>query len=439
MDYLGTFLLVLLLIAVNAFFAASEIAIVSVRRSRLTREKEVPQEKALRYLLDNPSEFLAIIQIGVTMAGFFASAAGAISFAQELGRRWEASGIPILRSFGQELAVVLVTVVISFLSLVLGELVPKRIALSHPERFSMLVARFIFFLSRALRPVVRVLSVSTDFLSRLLGASTEATPSVTDEEIRLLISEQRILPLEERRLIDEVFEFGDTLAYEVMTPRTDIVCIEETATLEEALSLSIQTHFSRLPVYREDIDNIVGFVHIKDILPHLREGRLSKLVSEVVRPIHFVPATKKVIELLRELQQRRIHMAIVLDEYGGTAGLVTIEDLLEELVGEIRDEHDRETTPYRRIKEGEYLVNASVAIETFNELLCLHIPESEEFETLGGLIMEVLGKVPEEGEVVTIDDYEFKVERMRGKRIVTVRLFIKKREGEEDGEVHHRS
>lgn len=441
MNSLGTFLLILLLVAINAFFAASEIAIVSVRRSRLKieKDKETHQEKALQYLLENPSEFLATIQIGVTMAGFFASAAGAISFSQALGRRWEASGIPILRNFGQELAVILVTVVISFVSLVLGELVPKRVALAHPERFSMLVARFILFLSRALKPAVRVLSVSTDFISRLVGVSSEVMPSVTDEEIRLLISEQRILPVEERRLINEVFEFGDTLAYEVMTPRTDIVCIEETATLEEALSLSIQSHFSRLPVYREDIDNIVGFVHIKDILPHLREGRLSKLVSEVVRPIHFVPATKKVIELLRELQQKRIHMAIVLDEYGGTAGLVTIEDLLEELVGEIRDEHDRETTPYRRIKEGEYLVNASVPIENLNELLGLNIPESEEFETLGGLIMEILGKVPEEGEIVTVENYELKVERMRGKRIVTVRLFVKKREGEEDGEVHHSS
>lgn len=438
MDYLGTVLLVLLLIAVNAFFAASEIAIVSVRRSRLGAEKEKTshREQALRYLLENPSEFLATIQIGVTMAGFFASATGAISFAQELGRRFEASGMPVLRNLGQEIAVVLVTVVISFLSLVLGELVPKRVALAHPERFSVLVARFIFVLSRALRPVVRVLSVSTDFLSQLLGVSAETTTSVSNEELRLLLREQRVLPLEERRLIDEVFEFGDTLAYEVMTPRTDMVCIEDTADLEEVLALSIQSHFSRLPVYREDIDNIIGFVHIKDILPHLREGKLSKPVSEVIRPIHFVPATKKVIELLRELQQRRIHMAIVLDEYGGTAGLVTIEDLLEELVGEIRDEHDRETTPYRQIREGEYLVNASVPIENLNELLNLRIPESEEFETLGGLIMELLGKVPEEGETVMVEGYELRVERMKGKRIVTVRLTIRKEEDEDHGEIH---
>ncbi|MGQ9473888.1 MAG: hemolysin family protein, partial [Candidatus Caldatribacteriaceae bacterium] len=375
----------------------------------------------------------------VTVAGFFASATGAVSFSQELGKRWEASGIPILQTFGREIAVVVVTLVISFLTLILGELVPKRVALAHPERFSILVARFILFLSRALKPVVKVLSASTDFLSRLLGISAETTPLVTDEEIRLLISEQRILPLEERRLIDEVFEFGDTLAYEVMTPRTDIVCIEETATLEEVLSLFIKSHFSRLPVYREDIDNIIGFLHIKDVLPYLQEGKLSKPVLEMVRPIHFVPATKRVIELLRELQQRRIHMAIVLDEYGGTAGLVTIEDLLEELVGEIRDEHDRETASYRRIKEGEYLVDASVPIESLNELLSLEIPESEEFQTLGGLIMEVLGKIPEEGEMVVVKNYELKVERMRGKRIVTVRLSIREDKGEANGEIHHSS
>ncbi len=444
MEYLGIFLLILLLVVVNAFFAASEIAIVSMRRSHLKAEraKDTQRERALRYLLENPSEFLATIQIGVTMAGFFASAAGAISFSQELGRRWEMSQIPILRSLGQEIAVILVTVVISFLSLVLGELVPKRLAMAHPERFSVLVARTIFFLSRVLRPAVRVLSVTTDFLSRLLGISTEVPPSVTDEEIRLLISEEKILPQEERRLINEVFEFGDTLTYEVMTPRTDIVCLEETATIEEALSLSIKSHFSRLPVYREDIDNIIGFVHIKDLLPHLQEGRLDRPVLGVVRPIHFVPTTKRVIELLRELQQKRIHMAIVLDEYGGTAGLVTIEDLLEELVGEIRDEHDREMVPYRRIGEDEYLVDASVPIESLNEWLGLGIPESEEFETVGGLVMEILGKVPEEGETVVLEDYELRVERMHRKRVATVRLMVKRRKKEEegdDGEIYPRS
>ncbi|MBC7218081.1 MAG: HlyC/CorC family transporter, partial [Candidatus Caldatribacterium sp.] len=213
--------------------------------------------------------------------------------------------------------------------------------------------------------------------------------------------------------------------------------IEENATLREALELSLKSHFSRLPVYREDIDNIIGFVHIKDMLPALREGNLDRPVREIVRPIHFVPATKKVVELLRELQQQRIHMAIVLDEYGGTAGLVTIEDLLEELVGEIRDEHDREAPPYRKLGDNEYLVDASLPIGAVNEALGVAIPESEESETLGGLVMEILGKVPEEGEAVHVNGYEIRVERMRGKRIATVRIRVTGEGEKEGGEAHH--
>jgi len=442
MEYLGTFLLILLLVAINAFFAASEIALISTRRSQLhlTRGRGTEKQlEALRHLVENPSEFLATIQIGVTMAGFFASATGAISLAHNLGRRWEGSGIPVLSSFGQEIAVVLVTVLISFVTLVLGELVPKRLAMAHPERLALLSSRFILSLSRVLRPVVVALSASTDFISRLFGVTHEVTSSLSDEELKLFISEQRTLPVEERRLISEVFEFGDTLAYEVMTPRTDMVCIEENTTLGEALDLSLKSHFSRLPVYREDIDNIIGFVHIKDMLPALKEGNLERPVREILRPIHFVPSTKKVVELLRELQQRRIHMAIVLDEYGGTAGLVTIEDLLEEIVGEIRDEHDREAPPYRKISDNEYLVDASLPIEQVNESLGVRIPESEESETIGGLVMELLGKIPEEGEAVYIDGYRLKVERMRGRRIATLRLVVEEKGEEESGETHYSS
>ncbi|MGQ9623200.1 MAG: hemolysin family protein [Candidatus Caldatribacteriaceae bacterium] len=440
MEYLGTFLLILLLVAINAFFAASEIALISTRRSQLhlTRGRGTEKQlEALRHLVENPSEFLATIQIGVTMAGFFASATGAISLAHNLGRRWEESGIPVLSSFGQEIAVILVTVLISFITLVLGELVPKRLAMAHPERLALLSSRFILSLSYVLRPVVVALSASTDFISRLFGVTHEVTSSPSDEELKLFISEQRTLPVEERRLISEVFEFGDTLAYEVMTPRTDMVCIEENATLEEALDLSLKSHFSRLPVYREDIDNIVGFVHIKDMLPALKEGNLKRPVREILRPIHFVPSTKKVVELLRELQQQRIHMAIVLDEYGGTAGLVTIEDLLEEIVGEIRDEHDREAPPYRKISDNEYLVDASLPVEQVNESLGVRIPESEESETIGGLVMELLGKIPEEGEAVYIDGYRLKVERMRGRRIATLRLVVEEKGEEENGETHY--
>ena len=441
MGYLTTILLILLLIFINAFFAASEIALISTRRVKLKLMKmeDSRELEAIRRLLEKPNEFLATIQICITLAGFFASATGAISLSRELGRRLESTSLPILGTFGEELAVILVTFIISYLSLVLGELVPKRVALANPEKFALRVARPIVFLSRVLRPLVVLLSASTDFISRILGVPQEEVYSLTDEELKLFIAEQRSLPPDERRLINEVFDFGDTLAYEAMTPRTDMVCIEDSATIEDALELSLQSHFSRLPVYSGDLDNILGFVHIKDILPHLNLGDMDKPVREIMRPVHFVPLTKRAIELLKELQQKRINMAIVLDEYGGTAGLVTIEDLLEELVGEIRDEHDRETAPYRKISDDEYLVDASLPIESLNELLNLSIPESEEFESVGGLVMELLGKVPEEGEIVEVNGYQLKVERMKGKRILTLRLVVKKKGEEESGEINYSS
>ena len=440
MGYLATILLILLLISINAFFAASEIALISTRRVKLKLMKEDSQElEAIQHLLERPNEFLATIQICITLAGFFASATGAVSLSRELGRKLESTSLPILGTLGEELAVILVTFVISYLNLVLGELVPKRMALANPEKFALRIARPIVFLSRVFKPLVTLLSASTDFISRILGIPQESVYSVTDEELKLFIAEQRTLPPDERRLINEVFDFGDTLAYEVMTPRTDMVCIEDNATIKDALELSLQSHFSRLPVYQGDLDNIIGFVHIKYILPHLSKGDMNKPVREIMRPIHFVPLTKRAMELLKELQQKRINMAIVLDEYGGTAGLVTIEDLLEELVGEIRDEHDRETAPYRKIGDDEYLVDASLPIESLNELLGLSLPESEEFESVGGLIMELLGKVPEEGEMVEVDDYQLKVERMKGKRILTLRLWVKKKGEEENGEANYSS
>ncbi|HSV32382.1 MAG TPA: hemolysin family protein [Atribacteraceae bacterium] len=435
MEFLGTILLILFLILINAFFAASEIGLISARRSKLKtlREKNPEQVESLNRLLSNPGKLLATIQIGVTMAGFFASAAGAVFLAQRLGDRLQATAYPVISRFGTEIMIVLVTLVISYLSLVLGELLPKRIALSNPEQVSLRVVKTIEFLSRFFKPMVTALSASTDFLSRLIGLSKIEVASVTSEEIKILISEQRMLPLDERRLISQVVDFGNTLAYEVMTPRTDMVCIEENTSLKEVLELSIKSHYSRIPVFFEDLDNIIGFVHIKDLLWYLEDEKKieSRRAREVVRPIHFVPATKKVLNLLRELQQRRVHMAIVLDEYGGTAGLVTTEDLLEELVGEIFDEHDREMPPYRRIGENQFLVDASTPIEDLNELLNLRIPESEQFESLGGLVMELLGKIPEEGESMEINEYTIQVERMNRRRIATVRIIVnRKREGE---------
>ncbi|MEI6158097.1 MAG: hemolysin family protein, partial [Atribacterota bacterium] len=303
MNYLGTILLILLLIFINAFFAASEIAVISLRKSklRILEENGKKQAETISRLIQNPSQFLATIQIGVTLAGFFASATGAVSLSRQLGQRLEATGLPFFSHFGEEIVVICVTIVISYLTLIFGELVPKKIALNNPEAISLRIARPLDFFSKALKPMVKILSSSTDFILHVLGVPHEEQHSATDEELKMFITEQRTVLAEEKIIIKEVFDFGDTMAYEVMTPRTDMVCIDENFNLKELIELSIRSHFSRIPVFRDDLDNILGFVHIKDLLPYIETFQeQDKKVRELLRPVHFVPVTKKIIQLLWE-------------------------------------------------------------------------------------------------------------------------------------------
>ena len=419
-------LLIIVLIFLNAYFAASEIALISVRQTRIKHLAEGGNKKAqlVAKLLKDPSKFLATIQVGITLAGFLASAAAAVSLSQALARVLVDIPVPFIVQTARGLAVILVTILISLVTLIFGELVPKRLALQRAEGIALLVVPQIDILSRLAAPMVKTLTFTTNFVVRILGGNVRAADDkMTEEELLMLVTEQDDLLEEEKDMIHSVFEFADTVAREVMIPRTDMKAVRDTSTLSEIVDVVQETGYSRLPVYRETLDNIVGVLAVKDILELLLgEDKNEALITDLVRPAYFIPESKKVVDLFSELKKQRQHMAIVIDEYGGTAGLVTIEDLLEEIVGDINDEHDPDLVDLKLIGENQALVNGGMNLEDVNEELNLDLPVKEYYETIGGFVLDQLGRIPQTGEEVNYDDTLIKVEKMQGNRIVKLRV-----------------
>ncbi|HEY8489931.1 MAG TPA: hemolysin family protein, partial [Dehalococcoidia bacterium] len=391
--------LIAILILVNAFFAGSEIALVAAKRGWLRQRAEEGdgRARAAVRLIQNPARFLATIQVGVTLAGFFASAVGAVSAVVLLDRTLRDVPFGPVANASGAISLVLVTVAISFLTLVLGELAPKNLALQRAERLALLAAVPIEWLSRLAAPVVAVLTGATDVVLRLLGGRPGATmPSVTQEEILSMVEageqEGVVEPLE-RRMVRGVFELGETRVYEVMVPRVDMQAIPAGTPVDEAVQAFLRAGYSRLPVYRGSVDEIVGILYARDLLRHFGGQQRAETIDALVRPAYFVPESKRVDELFLELQRRNTQMAIVVDEYGGTAGLVTMEDLLEEVVGEIYDEYQ---TPQRFVEEvgrDELLVSGKLPVDELNERWRLDLP-TEEASTVGGLIATALGRIP---------------------------------------------
>ena len=428
---------ILALILVNALFASAEIALVTVRRSRLRElasKGSKPARRALA-LLDHPSRFFATIQVGVTMAGFFASAIGAISAVVLLGD-WIARTIEPLREQSGLISLVAVTGLISFLSLVLGELVPKNMALHHAERWALLSATPVELVARLAAPLVGLLRICTDVLLRLFGVPSQPRfTAMRLEEIGSLVEEAEehgAVQTHSADMIQGVIELSDTLVHEIMVPRTDIVSLPAECTIDQALRVFLESGPSRLPVYEGSLDNVLGVVHAKDLLRLLGSGSLGESIRGVMRPIVFIPEGKKVDETMRDLQRRRSHIAIVADEYGGTAGLVTLEDILEEVVGEIRDEYDVEEPEIQRLNDLEAMVSGKTPVDTVNEELELNLAKGE-FDSLGGLIQDALGRIAVIGDTVDTPEVTLEVTAVSGHRIKQVRLRRKSPAGQKQG------
>ncbi|RBQ16570.1 hypothetical protein DP939_30135 [Spongiactinospora rosea] len=414
--------LVLLFILIGGFFAAAEIALVSLRESQIGKISEKGRRGAtVARLANDPNRFLSAVQIGVTVATMLSAAFGADTLASELVpvvTRW---GVP--GGIAPPLALVLVTLAISYVSLVLGELAPKRLALQRAEGLSLLVAPVLDRLAALSRPVIWLLSKSTDLVVRLLGGNPETDrEAMSTEELRDIVAGHQELPQDERQLIVEVFAAGKRQLREVMRPRTEVEFMSADTTLAEAAVLAATMPHSRFPVFRESYDNVLGFVHVRDLLDPVLTGRtepISELVA--IRPVKMVPATKRVLPTLSEMRDEGHHLAMVVDEYGGTAGIVTLEDLVEELIGDIRDEYDVEDDQAVRLPAGEIEMDGLANLDDVAEETGIRLPRGP-YETLGGFMMAALGHVPGHGDVVDFLGFQLAVTEMDGRRVARVRI-----------------
>ena len=420
-------LLIGLLILVNGFFACSEIAIIAVRRSRIKQLIEQGDRHAryVHQLQEDSDRFLATIQIGITVVSSLAAAIGGVAAIETLKPLVERIASPPLQRVSEAIAVGLVVVVISYLSLIIGELVPKSLALRYPERIALWVAHPIVLLSRFSSGFIRILTASSRFVMKPFGGRfLPERAFVTEEEIKILVREGRergIFDQTEQDLIHSVFAFTDTSVKEVMVQRPKMHAIQVDTPPEEILRYITEHRFSRYPVYREGINQISGILYYKDLM-----GQLSRhepvVIKDLLHPVYFVPETMKVSHLLKELQRRRLQMAIVVNEYGSVEGLVTMEDLIEEIVGEIQDEVDRTERPVERLKDGSWVVDASLTVRDLKDDYGLPIPESSEYETLGGFVLAQLQGMPRGGEIIQHGDYKFTIVDMADRRIAKVKI-----------------
>lgn len=432
MSLVTELLLIVLLLGFNAFLAASEIAIVSARRSQLRAWAEEGSAAAGRVLrlVEDPARMLSTIQVGITLAGFFTSAIGAVTLVRVVAAGLSALSLPLGEAQLTGLALVLVTTALSFLSIVFGELVPKTVAVQHAGRLALLVARPIELLAALAHPVVVILTGTTNLILRAFGLPARATlPTITREEFLTLLEEaedEGQVSAREADMVEEAFELRETIVRSVMVPRVDMEAVPAALPLVVAIERFFATGFSRLPVYEGDLDHIVGILHVKDVFRIVWSdpAARSQPCRQFARPAYFVPETKRAGELLEELRARQTRMAIVIDEFGGVAGLVTLEDLIEELVGEIRDEFDREYEPLRRLDTGEIEVDGRVGI--YDLLDWLDLDEEaigpHEADSVGGLIVERLGHFPEAGESVQIGPLRCEVLTMEQRRVGRVRV-----------------
>ncbi|MEG0546898.1 MAG: hemolysin family protein [Oscillospiraceae bacterium] len=426
------FLLVLILI--NAFFAMSEIAIISLNDNKIDKMAEEGDKKAKQILrlTKNSSNFLSTIQIGVTLAGFLTSATAAQSFAVMLTNAISKTSIVTVIPLGVISAVstVLITLVMSYFSLVLGELVPKKIAMQKYEKISFAVVPILSFVNKIMLPFVKVLSFSTNAVVRIFGIDPNADEEiVTEEEIRMMVDvgqEKGVIEDVQKEMINNIFEFDDIDVADIMTHRTDMACIDIEDPLPDVVKLSMEYGYSRIPVYEEDPDNIVGIIYIKDLLKYIGANLpKTKTSKDVMRKAYYVPETKRCGELFAEMTETHTQMAVVVDEYGGTAGIVTLEDILEAIVGNIQDEYDNEDEEISKINETTFTIDGITDIEEVEEQLEIEFPEGD-YDTLGGFIISQLGYLPVNGETneVEYENIRLTVQNVEDRRIGKVNVEI---------------
>ena len=432
-------LLLLFFTLMNAYFAGAEMAVVSVNKNRIRSLAEEGNKKAkvIEGLFEDSTKFLSTIQVAITFAGFYSSASAASSISPVLGTWMSNMGIP----YSGAIAHNGVTLLLMFFNLVFGELVPKRIALQKSEAFSMMTVMPIHYISIILSPFIKLLSVSTKLVLKILHMKTEdQEEAVTEEEIKALLkmgNESGTFDDDEREMIDSVFAFDDRTAREIMVPRRDVVTIDIDEPFEDLIDEILETRHNRIPVYEENIDNIIGVLHVKDVMIELRKNSPEQMnIREMLHEPFFVPETKEADELFRTMQESRRHMAILVDEYGGFSGIVTIEDLVEEIMGDINEEYEEVVPEVEAVSEDEYRLDGGILIDDLNEELGLKL-ETENYDTLSGYLIEKLGHIPakDDRDIVEEENLVFAVEEVKDNRISRVRLrILPEQEADEDDE-----
>lgn len=424
---LSQLIILAVLIFLNAFFAASEIAFISLNDTKIEKQAKEGSKKAkqIEKMLKTPSKFLATIQIGITLAGFLSSAFASDTFAEKLA--------PILFqcmpffSLGvwKSISIIIITIILSFFTLVFGELVPKRLAMKNYEKIAFGTIGIIRAISIITLPFVKFLTLVTNSISKLFGVGENEEESVTEEEIKMMVDqgeEKGTIKEEEKELINNVFEFNDITVSEIMKHRKDIFAVDINISNDELMEeLSKEEYrYSRIPVYDETIDEIKGILYIKDVLKNI--GKKNFKVKNAVKDAYFVSQNRLINEVFKELQKNKMQIAIIIDEYGGTAGLITMEDILEELVGDIFDEYDKEENEFEKIDENTYIIVGSMPIYDVNKLLNANIPEGD-YDTLSGFLQEKLGRIPEEEEnpIIETKEVTYKIEKYEDKRILKVK------------------
>lgn len=434
-------LFLILLLGVNAFFAASEIALISLNdnKIRLMAEEGNLKARKLVKLLGEPSRFLATIQIGITLAGFLASAFAADTFADPLVRILQGYNLPVATSVLKVGTVVVITMILSYFTLVLGELVPKRVAMKKAESIAFFVASPLTVLSKLTSPFVKLLTLSTNFFVRWFGVDPHSLEDdVTEEEIRMMVDvgeEKGAIQERERIMINNIFEFNNKTAEDIMTHRMELVGVPLDMELKALIELFEEESYSRIPVYEESIDNIVGILHVKDLIPLVNgEGQPAFDLKNFIRKPLFVPLQKKIDELFLDLQLAKTHIAVVLDEYGGTSGIITIEDLVEEIVGNIFDEYDdEEDLELKLLDDRTYEADGMLSLYELQEALGMELPVND-YETLSGFFIGLYGNLPPIGEISEVRFKNIRIEAIEAteKRIVKTLIHVEDEAGEED-------
>lgn len=419
-------LILLILILLNAYFAASEIAFISLNDAKIEKQAKEGNKKAkqIEKMLKNPSKFLATIQIGITLAGFLSSAFASDAFANILAPMLNNIFPMISVEIFKGISIVIITIILSFFTLVFGELVPKRMAMKYYEKIAYGTIGVIRVISIITAPFVKILTTVTNFVSKIFGVSENEEEIVTEEEIKMMIDEgeeKGTIQEDEKEMIHNIFEFNDITVSEVMTHRTDVYAVDINSDIDDILKELGEYKYSRIPVYDEEIDDIKGILFIKDLLKYVNSKKNVK-IKNIMREAYFVSENKPINELFKDLQKNKMQMAIVIDEYGGTAGVVTMEDLLEEIVGNIFDEYDEVENEYEKIDDNTFLLSGGISISELKKIMQVDIKEGD-YDTLSGYLLELLGRVPKDDEKPTIetDKVIYKIEEYEEKRILWVK------------------